>query len=140
MQFHVKVYEDGSQWTADVVDAPGCVTCAKTREKALAAAEEALLGWLESYVSAGDVVPRPTKKVSTKGLAVIEVPTQLAVAVTLRWARADMGFTQAQLAKLTSVSQQQIAKLERPGANPSIATLAKLATGLGMRVEISLVV
>jgi hypothetical protein len=25
MQYHVKVYKDGAQWTADVVDAPGNV-------------------------------------------------------------------------------------------------------------------
>jgi transcriptional regulator with XRE-family HTH domain len=37
------------------------------------------------------------------------------------------------------VSQQQIAKLERPGANPSMTTLRKIADALGVRLEMELV-
>ena len=69
----------------------------------------------------------------------MDVAPQLAVAVTLRWARQDAGLTQAELARRVGVSQQQVAKLERPGANPSIATLRKLADALGVRIELKLV-
>lgn len=61
------------------------------------------------------------------------------MAVSLRWARLDAGLTQAELALRAGVSQQQVAKLERPGANPSIATLGKIATALGARLELELV-
>lgn len=138
MRFHVKVYEDGSQWTAEVVEAPGCVTCAKTRTKALAAAREALEGWLLSYIEAGEAPPR-AKPRSVRGLEPIDVDAQLGMAVALRWARAESGFTQAELAKRAGMSQQQLAKLEQPAANPSVSTLARLAGALGGRLEVAIV-
>ena len=46
---------------------------------------------------------------------------------------------QAGLTARIGVSQQQVAKLERPGANPSIATLKKIAVALGVRFEFDLV-
>jgi transcriptional regulator with XRE-family HTH domain len=70
---------------------------------------------------------------------VVEVDPQLGLAIELRWARQDAGLSQTELASRVGVSQQQIAKLERPGANPSIATLRKVATALGVRVQLELV-
>jgi len=37
------------------------------------------------------------------------------------------------------VSQQQIAKLERPGENPTIETIAKIAKALGVYLDVELV-
>jgi transcriptional regulator with XRE-family HTH domain len=45
-------------------------------------------------------------------------------AVLLRDARRRAGLTQRQLALRLGISQAAIAKLERPGANPTFATLA----------------
>jgi transcriptional regulator with XRE-family HTH domain len=45
----------------------------------------------------------------------------------------------AQLASRAGVSQQHVAKLERSGSNPSIATLHKIAEALGARLELGLV-
>jgi transcriptional regulator with XRE-family HTH domain len=52
-------------------------------------------------------------------------------AALLREARYAAGLTQAVLAERLGVSQAAIAKLERPGANPTLKTLqdALLATG-----------
>lgn len=49
----------------------------------------------------------------------------------LRDARRQAGLTQADLARRLSVSQAAVAKLERPGANPTVQTLddALRATG-----------
>jgi predicted RNase H-like HicB family nuclease len=79
MRFHVNVYEDGGQWTAEVVDAPGVATCAPTREDALIAAVDALSGWVESYAPAGppflpkkvDVLPEDIAHFGKKPLRVI---------------------------------------------------------------------
>jgi len=35
------------------------------------------------------------------------------------------------------VSQQQIAKLEDPDGNPTVATLEKIAAALGLRLELT---
>jgi DNA-binding XRE family transcriptional regulator/predicted RNase H-like HicB family nuclease len=136
MEYHFKLKQEGRWWTADFVDAPGCVTQGTSRAKAIAAAGEALAGWLEAHLIDGRSPPRPAQR---RGTVPVPVDPQLAVAVTLRWARLDAGLTQAQLATRAGVSQQQVAKLERPGANPSVATLRKIADALGARLELSLV-
>jgi transcriptional regulator with XRE-family HTH domain len=46
-----------------------------------------------------------------------------ASALLLKEARCQAGLTQAQLARRMGVSQAAVAKLERPGANPTFATL-----------------
>src|SRR5690349_24227687 len=120
MRYHAKVSRDGRHWNAIFLDAPGCATFAASRAKALLAAREALEGWLEAHLVDGRSPPKPA--VASRGEPV-DVDPQLAIAVSLRWARQDAGLTQADLASRIGVSQQQIAKLERPGANPSIATL-----------------
>ena len=140
MYYHVKLERDGRWWTATVVDAPGCVTQGTSRTKAIAAATEALAGWLEAHLVDGRSPPRsPPRPSKRRGTLPIAVDPQLAVAVALRWARLDAGLTQAQLAARVGVSQQQVAKLERPGANPSVVTLRKIADALGARLELELV-
>jgi predicted RNase H-like HicB family nuclease/DNA-binding XRE family transcriptional regulator len=136
MRYHAKLAKDGRYWSAIFIDAPGCATFAGTRDKALLAAKEALEGWLEAHLVDGRAPPKPAS--SSRGEPV-DVDPQLAVAVSLRWARQDAGLTQADLAARIGVSQQQVAKLERPGANPSIATLKKIAVALGVRFEFDLV-
>ena len=137
MHYHAKLEREGQDWNAIFIDAPGCATFASSRPKALAAAKEAVEGWLEAHLLDGRAPARPAA--SARGAEPIEIDPQLAVAVALRWARQDAGLTQAQVASRLGVSQQQIAKLERPGANPSIATLRKVAEALGMRVHLELV-
>lgn len=56
-----------------------------------------------------------------------------------RWAREDAGLTQGELAKRMGISQQGYARLESPDANFTMATLARAAEALGMRVEIELI-
>ena len=137
MYYHAKLEREGRRWSAIFVDAPGCATFASSRAKALAAAKEAVEGWLEAHLIEGRAPVKPAN--SVRGAERIEVDPQLAVAVALRWARQGAGLTQAQLAARIGVSQQQVAKLERPGANPSIATLRKVADALGVRMHFELV-
>lgn len=136
MRYHAKIERDGRLWNAIFVDAPGCSTCASSRAAVVRAAGEALEGWLEAHLVAGQAPPKPSP---TSRAEPIAVAPQLAVAVSLRWARQAAGLTQAELARRVGVSQQQVAKLERPGANPSIATLSKVADALGVRIELDLV-
>jgi transcriptional regulator with XRE-family HTH domain len=55
----------------------------------------------------------------------------------LRSARREAGMTQAQLAERLGLTQPAVAKLERPDANPTVATLdrALWATGHGLAVQ-----
>jgi antitoxin HicB len=101
---------------------------AATRANALAEGHDALQGWLEAHLLDGALPPKP--KAGRRG-ATVAVPLGLAVALQIRWLREEHGLSQAALAKRMAVSQQQVAKLERPGGNPSVETLAKVARALG---------
>jgi DNA-binding XRE family transcriptional regulator len=104
-------------------------------------AKEALEGWLEAHLADGQVPPQPRQRTrAPKGAKLwrVEIDPGIAVAMQIRWARADAGLTQAQLAKRAGVAQQQIAKLERPGENPSIATLHKVAKALNVPFDVTL--
>lgn len=137
MQYHVRLEKEGRSWNAIFADAPGCATYGRSRAQAMAAAREALEGWLEAHLVDGRAPPRPAK--TARNAEPVEVDPQLGLAIELRWARQDAGLSQAELASRVGVSQQQIAKLEKPGANPSIATLRKVAAALGVRVQLELV-
>lgn len=51
-------------------------------------------------------------------------------------ARATAGISQKQLAELTGIDQSDISKIERGVANPSVATLERIAKALGGRLSI----
>jgi transcriptional regulator with XRE-family HTH domain len=55
----------------------------------------------------------------------------------LRDARGRAGLTQAELALRLGISQAAIAKLERPRANPTIATLEAALRGTGRQLVLS---
>jgi predicted RNase H-like HicB family nuclease/DNA-binding XRE family transcriptional regulator len=136
------IYREGKRWLAEFPDAPGCQTFANSKEELRAAAKEALEGWLEAHLASGQSPSRPQVRAtapSSKELWLVRVDPGLSVAVQIRWARLDLGLTQAQLAKRAKVTQQQIAKLEDPDENPTIKTLAKVSDALGVMVDVSFV-
>ncbi|HEY0463706.1 MAG TPA: type II toxin-antitoxin system HicB family antitoxin [Polyangiaceae bacterium] len=133
MFYRATVVKSGTSWLASFADCEGCLTEGKSRAEALENAKEALEGWLEAHLVQGNAPPRPR---SRKGDA-IEVAPLLSAVLQIRWRREELELTQGQLAKRAGVSQQQIAKLEDPGGNPTIATLEKIATALGLRLELS---
>ena len=51
-------------------------------------------------------------------------------------ARKGSGLTQKELSERTGIAQSDISKLENGSANPSIRTLQRLATGMGMTLKI----
>ena len=55
----------------------------------------------------------------------------------LRDARSRAGLTQAELARRLGISQAAVAKLERPQANPTIATLEGALKGTGQQLVLS---
>ncbi len=55
----------------------------------------------------------------------------------LKEARRNAGFTQAELARRLGVSQAAVAKLERPGANPTVETLDDALWATGQRLVLA---
>ena len=54
-------------------------------------------------------------------------------------ARKSGGMTQKQLAEKTGIAQGDISKLENGSANPSLRTLQRLASGLGMKLKVEFI-
>lgn len=51
-------------------------------------------------------------------------------------ARRDSGLTQKELSERTGIAQGDISKLENGNANPSIRTLQRLASAMGMTLKV----
>ncbi len=92
-------------------------------------------------MAGGEVPPRPIERASAPhGSKLVRIPVRagLAASLAIRWARNDARLSQAKLASLARVSQQQIAKLEDPDENPTLETLEKVARALGLTLDVSL--
>lgn len=140
MHYAAHVHREGKHWLAEFPDAPGCQTFASSESALRAMAKDALEGWLEAHLVGGDAPPKPRvrqRAPAGRKLLRVHVDPQLAAALHLRWARQERGYSQAQLAKLVGVSQQQIAKLENPDENPTLRTVVKVFDALGLEVELS---
>lgn len=135
MHYKARIRRDvEGRWLVEFPDCQGCQTFGDTRAEAEAMAADALEGWLEAHLEGGRVPPRPK---AARGVPVI-VPPTLANSIGLRWIREERGLTQAQAARLAWVSQQQIAKLQHPGANPTVEILVKVTKALGASVTVTI--
>lgn len=140
MQYEAFVTREGGQFLIEFPDCPGCQTFAENGDEVVSVAREALEGWLETNLVERRVPPRPRKHrapANAKRLVVV-VPPKLSVALQVRWARQDGRLSQAELARKVGVTQQAIAKLEDPDANPTLETVQKTADALGLDVEVTL--
>lgn len=66
------------------------------------------------------------------------MPAGMLVANAVLSARAKAGMSQTELAAATGIDQSDISKIERGIANPSIATLNRIATALGAKLSVSI--
>jgi antitoxin HicB len=142
MEYYGIVTHEGRRTLVEFPDAPGCLTFAEPGENILELAREALEGWLETHLAHGEAPPPPSGKRprAPRGGEIIDVPLSpaLGARLALRWARQDLGLSQAELAARVGVSRQQISALESPDANIRLDTLAKVATAMGMYVYLDL--
>lgn len=60
-----------------------------------------------------------------------------AAAATIRSARLAAGLTQSELGQRLGTSQAAVAQLERPGSNPTVATLERALRAAGRRLELN---
>ncbi|SRR6266511_3214778 len=141
MEYTAFISREGKQRLAEFPDCPGCQTFADSGDELPAAAQEALEGWLEAHLVDGQVPPEPKihrRAPAGHKLARVRINAGLAIALQIRWERARKGLSQAALARRAHVSQQQVAKLERPGENPTIGTIQKIAEALSVNVDVAL--
>ena len=137
MQYPAVITRDGRNVLAEFPDCPGCQTFARPGQDIRVRAADALRGWLASSLSHGDVPKAPSSRRRGR-IVMVPGPANLAVKLSLRWARHEAGLTQAELARRARLSQAMIAKVESPGYRPSLDVLEKVAAALGRRVRVEL--
>ncbi len=139
MKYQAFVCREGRRFLVEFPDCPVCQTFAESSDDVAATASEALEGWLEAHLVDGQTPPRPALHArAPAGWRRFEVvvPIRLAAALVVRWARQDAGLTQGELGKKVGVTQQQIAGLENPDANPSVETIRKVTDALGLEATL----
>ena len=80
------------------------------------------------------VSPEPDRKITLRTLPDIE-RTVSALGAKLAMARAERGWSLAELARRAGVSTASVHKIEKSGMTPTIATLMKIAAALGTSVS-----
>ncbi|MBK8255012.1 MAG: type II toxin-antitoxin system HicB family antitoxin [Polyangiaceae bacterium] len=138
LQYTAHVRKDGRHYLIEFPDAPGCQTFAESAKDVYPMAKEAIEGWLEAHLVEGLELPRVRRRSTSDARSVpITISPKLALALQLRSMRHESGWSQTELAKRVGVSQQQIAKLEDPDANPTIETIMKVAEAFNMNLFVT---
>lgn len=81
LPYAVRIYRepDGSGFTAEIPDLPGCITCADTLDEVWALIDDAKRGWLELALADGDPIPEPAPMLEEQpsGKFTVRVPRSL---------------------------------------------------------------
>ena len=81
LPYSVRIYpeSDGSGYTAEIPDLPGCITCADTLDEVWLLIEDAKRGWLELALADGDPIPQPAPPIEEhpSGKFTVRVPRSL---------------------------------------------------------------
>jgi predicted RNase H-like HicB family nuclease/DNA-binding XRE family transcriptional regulator len=137
------VTPDAGAFVVTFPDAPGCVTQVDRVEALLPMATDALAGWLDATLDAGDVVPEPRfmrrAPRGSRSIVVPVVPTATALRILLRRARTEEGLTQEAFAERLGMSARVVRRLEGSGANPTLDTLDRVASALNRTLAVGLV-
>lgn len=141
MHYDAYVTREDGTYLIEFPDCVGCQTQTDNDDEVLAFAREALEGWLEANLVERRIPPHPKRHRSPPRGGRVEpifVGPKLSIALQVRWARQELSLSQKDLAERVGVTQQAIAKIEDPDANPTLDTLSKVATALGLTVEVTM--
>lgn len=137
LSYAARIRKESDGYLVTFPDFENVITYGMTVEEALANAEEALNGCLQSDFERNFKIHEPSR-VLGKNVHRIPVAPHIAVAIMLRTLRADR--SQMEIAKELNIAYQVYQRLENPRkANPTIKTLEKIARVFGRRVEVGFV-
>ncbi|HBN08369.1 MAG TPA: DNA-binding protein [Cyanobacteria bacterium UBA8530] len=137
IRFTVDPSEPGVYNVQGLPPMDGVITFGESLEEARWMAKDALTGVLAAMLDRSLPIPRPPE-VEGENIQWIEPSAEVAIPILIRWAREEEHLTLSELADRIGVTYQAIQKLERPGGNPSIKTLAKVAKALGRELQIAI--
>jgi antitoxin HicB len=115
-------------------DLSGAATDAKTREEALAEAEDCLAEAVAGYLVRRERVPEPTY---TDGDAFVALDPLLAAKAALNNAILDAGISRTELAARLGVDEKIVRRLLDPKHQSHIRAVLHAAALLGLKAEVS---
>lgn len=134
LQYPAKIRKNRGSYLVSFVDFENINTWGSTIEHAIANAEEALNGCLESDFERGFKIPNPSV---IKGRSIHYIPVKPHIAVSLMLRKLRAGKTQQEIASKLNISFQVYQRLENPRkANPTIKTLEKVARAYGKHLSL----
>ena len=137
LKYPAQIAKDNDAYLVSFPDLRNVITYGASIEEALANAEEALNGCLESDFERNFTIPDPSPSDSPE-MHQIPVAPHIAMAIILRKLRAER--SQIDIARELNISYQVYQRLENPRkANPTLKTLEKVARVFGKRVELNFV-
>lgn len=114
-------------------DLPGAATDGKTREEAVAEAEDCLAEAVAGYLVRRERVPEPA---STGGEASVSLDPLLAAKAALNNAIIDSGLSRTDLANRMGVDEKVIRRLLDPKHQSHIRAVLRAAALLGVKAEV----
>lgn len=136
MKYCARISKSGSDYLVAFPEFPNINTCGSSLEAALASAEEALNGTLESEFERGYVLPAPRKHAQKRSHHAIPVHPHIEIAYALKKMR--NGQSQSDIARKLGITYQSYQKLENPRkCNPTVKTLERIGQVLGKRLVLT---
>ena len=89
--------------------------------------------WTDDLDIETETIYEDGETIEVKPIAIQKASSQAVLS-----ARAKAGLSQKELSELTGIDQSDISKIERGVANPSVATLERIAAALGGRLTITI--
>jgi antitoxin HicB len=137
LKYPAHIVKDDDSYLVSFLDLENVSTYGSSIEEALANAEEALNGCLESDFERNFTIPDPSLSDSSYVYQITVAPN-ISLAIMLRKLRADR--SQMEIARQLHVSYQVYQRLENPRkSNPTIKTLEKVARAFGKWVDLGFV-
>lgn len=134
LQYPATIQKSSGSYLVSFPDFDTINTWGATLTKALANAEEALNGCLESDFERGFSLPEPSE---TKGRSIYNIPVRPHIAVALMLRKLRAGRSQREIARRLDISFQVYQRLENPRrSNPTVKTLEKVARVYGKHVAL----
>jgi antitoxin HicB len=137
LMYPAHIVKDDDTYLVSFPDLENVNTYGSSIEEALANAEEALNGCLESDFGRNFAIPNPSLR-DSPDMYQIAVAPNISLAIMLRTFRAER--SQIEIARELHISYQVYQRLENPRkSNPTIKTLEKVARVFGKRVDLGFV-
>ena len=127
MIYHFNMYKEEDGFWAECVELPGCKTQAETYNELIEFCKESLNIYLEEPKDSKVVFPLPNESLDNDStLLRIDVEPEVALAVLLRYNRANLRLTQKQVAEMLGMKNIYSYQSLEKRSNPTLTIIKRI--------------